>query len=132
MSKTLLQTLLLLLFSAALHAQHKAAYFAKWTPGGRFYVETKITHSCGDNSDLKFTITNRSDFTLDIKVFSEKKDGTWKMLGDETKFTPGAKTTDEKKLSNCSATGRWIVYFRNSGADDEFPTEEQVKEAFQG
>ena len=88
-------------------------------------VQSRTDRACGNDNDYTFTITNNTNETLDIKLFTETNAGEWSDQGLLTDVTAGKMKKD--CFWGCKLTGRTIIYYRTSGSRDRFPTQSELR-----
>lgn len=87
-------------------------------------VTARNNRGCGGSSDYTYTVTNNTNQPLDIVLFVEKLDGTWRDLGLLTSASSGAVKKDA--FWACNITGRYLLYYRVAGSNDKFPTAREI------
>lgn len=88
-------------------------------------VQSRTDRACGNDNDYTFTISNNTNETLDIKLFTETNAGEWSDQGLLTDV-PGGKMKKDC-FWGCKLTGRTIIYYRKSSSNDVFPTQSELR-----
>lgn len=88
-----------------------------------FNTTTKRSKSCGAENDLSFYVTNNFGRQANIELFVEKIGGVWRSLGYKNNLLPG----QTAEFWSCANTGRYIVYYKESGSNAQFPSEAEVQ-----
>jgi hypothetical protein len=87
-------------------------------------VTARNNNGCGGSSDYTYTVTNNTNQPLDIVLFVEKLDGTWRDLGLLSSASSGAVKKDA--FWACNITGRYLLYYRVAGSNDKFPNAREI------
>jgi|SRR6188768_1509458 len=128
-NKILLSSLLMFIACVAFAQQRRAQSIEKGENSRAFWVEARMTQTCGSYSDFSYSVTNNTQNMVDIKFFVEGKDGKWRSLGYVNNLGAGVKVNPTNFLS-CANTGNWVIYYRTVGTRDEFPLPDEVQQKY--